>query len=562
MKKRLLSIVLLLAMMLTLCACGAGVFEVRFEPGGGELVSGALLQNVEAGAAAEAPELRRDGYAFDGWSEDFSAVSGNMVVAARWKREEAPAVYEVRFELNGGELVSGSLLQRVEAGGSAEAPEVRREGYAFDGWNEALDDVQGNIVTAAMWRRLYTVLFYADGGEFVSGTGEQLVAEGDMPELPVLRRENYAFAGWDTEPAAVSGDAVYYAQWKAVALSSEQVFKKISPAVVEIQVDDAAGLYTTLGSGFFIDDQGTLVTNYHVIDGAVSGQITLEDGSVCGIDAVLGYDASLDIAVLRAELEGNPWLALAEDGVVTGETIYALGSSEGLTSTFSSGNVSTASRMIDGVRYIQITAPISHGNSGGPLVNAFGEVVGINTMGSNEGQNLNFAIDIRELNKVERSLELSLEEVCAIEYPSGAAGGDEHADDSFYEYTDRAEEEPNNIYLLADPVENGGLIAGELTNGNDLDWFVFKVDRACEVSFIVVPGYHEDMEYLLCGVAKLNENGETKVIDALEPASDDELEYMGGTVKLSEPGSYYLVLMLEDSYPYTDPVYYLVDVTW
>ncbi len=562
MKKRLLSIVLLLAMMLTLCACGAGVFEVRFEPGGGELVSGSLLQQVQKGAAAEAPELKRDGYVFDGWSEDFSAVSGNMVVAARWKREEAPAVYEVRFELNGGELVSGSLLQRVEAGGSAEAPEVRREGYAFDGWNEALDDVQGNIVTAAMWRRLYTVLFYSDGGEFVSGTGEQLVAEGDMPELPVLRRENYAFAGWDTEPAAVSGDAVYYAQWKAVALSSEQVFKKISPAVVEIQVDDAAGLYTTLGSGFFIDDQGTLVTNYHVIDGAVSGQITLEDGSVCGIDAVLGYDASLDIAVLRADLEGNPWLALAEDGVVTGETIYALGSSEGLTSTFSSGNVSTASRMIDGVRYIQITAPISHGNSGGPLVNAFGEVVGINTMGSNEGQNLNFAIDIRELNKVERSLELSLEEVCAIEYPSGTAGGDEHADDSFYEYTDRAEEEPNNIYLLADPVENGGLIAGELTNGNDLDWFVFKVDRACEVSFIVVPGYHEDMEYLLCGVARLNENGETKVIDALEPASDDELEYMGGTVKLSEPGSYYLVLMLEDSYPYTDPVYYLVDVTW
>ena len=61
MKKRLLSIVLLFAMMLTLCACGAGVFEVRFEPGGGELVSGSLLQQVQKGAAAEAPELRRDG---------------------------------------------------------------------------------------------------------------------------------------------------------------------------------------------------------------------------------------------------------------------------------------------------------------------------------------------------------------------------------------------------------------------------------------------------------------------------------------------------------------------
>ena len=562
MKKRLLSIVLLLAMMLTLCACGSAVCEVRFEPGGGELVSGSLLQNVPKGGAAEAPELKRDGYVFDGWSEDFSAVEGNMVVAARWKREETTSVYEVRFELNGGELVSGSLLQRVEAGGSAVPPEVRREGYAFDGWNEALDDVQGNIVTAAMWRRLYKVLFYSDGGEFVSGTGEQLVAEGDMPDVPELRRENYAFAGWDTEPVAVSGDAAYFAQWKAVALSSEEVFKKISPAVVEIQVDDASGQYSALGSGFFIDDQGTLVTNYHVIDGAVSGQITLADGSVCGIDAVIGYDAALDIAVLRADRKDSPWLALAEKGVVTGETIYALGSSEGLTSTFSAGNVSTASREIDGVRYIQITAPISHGNSGGPLVNVYGEVVGINTMGSSEGQNLNFAVDIRELGKVERSLELSLEEVCAKEYPRGASGGESPSDKGLYEYADSAEEEPNDIFLLADPVKNGGMIAGELPNGSDLDWFVFSVDRACEVSFTVVPGYHEDMDYLLCGVAKLNEKGDTQVIEALQPASSDDLEFMSGTVKLDKAGDYYLVLLLDDSYPYTDPVYYLVDVKW
>ena len=106
MKKRLLSVLLVLALALSLTACGAGAFEVRFELNGGELVSGALLQVVAKGAAAEAPEVKREGYVFDGWSEDFSAVSADMVAAAKWVREPEPspepAVYEVRFELCGG----------------------------------------------------------------------------------------------------------------------------------------------------------------------------------------------------------------------------------------------------------------------------------------------------------------------------------------------------------------------------------------------------------------------------------------------------------------------------
>ena len=90
MKKRLLSVLLVLALALSLAACGADAFEVRFELNGGELVSGALLQVVAKGSAAEAPEVRRDGYILDGWSEDFSAVSGDMVVAASWVREPEP----------------------------------------------------------------------------------------------------------------------------------------------------------------------------------------------------------------------------------------------------------------------------------------------------------------------------------------------------------------------------------------------------------------------------------------------------------------------------------------
>ena len=542
------------------------VYEVRFELCGGELVSGALLQRVEEGAAAEAPEIKREGYVFDGWSEDFPAVSGNLITAAKWVREPepspAPAIYEVRFELNGGELVSGRLLQQVEEGAAAEAPEVKREGYAFDGWNENVRDVHSNLVAAAMWKHLYSVRFDAAGGEILSGETEQLVAEGEYPEPPELKRSNYAFSGWDRELDPVSGDAVYTAEWKAVELRSEEVFSKIAPAVVEIQADEANGVYYSLGSGFFIDDQGTLITNYHVIDGAVSGQVSLTDGSVCAVLSVLGYDPALDIAVLKADISGNPYLTLADGGVSTGETIYALGSSEGLTSTFSSGNVSAASRVIEDVSYIQITAPISHGNSGGPLVNVFGEVVGINAMAYIEGQNLNFAIDIRELTKVDRSLALSLAEVCEIQYPNGYPDEPSGSEEGFYDVADYAEEESNDVFLLADRLENGRLLAGEVSYVGDMDWFVFTLDKPGDIDFIVAPGYIEDIDYLLCGVVRLTDNGDTEVIQALEPDSEDDFVFMSGTVRFDEPGDYFLVLLLDEGYPYDEPAYYFIDATW
>ena len=564
--KRLLSVLLVLALALSLAACGAGAFEVRFELNGGELVSGELLQVVAEGAAAEAPEVKREGYVFDGWSKDFSAVSANTVTAAKWVREvepsPEPAVYEVRFELNGGELVSGRLLQQVGEGAAAEAPEVKREGYAFDGWNENIREVQSNLVAAAMWKRLYSVRFDAVGGELLSGETEQLVAEGEYPEPPELTRRNYAFSGWDRELEPVSGDAVYTAEWKAVELRSEEVFSKIAPAVAEIQADEANGVYYSLGSGFFIDDRGTLITNYHVIDGTVSGQISLTDGTVCPILSVLGYDPALDIAVLKADISGNPYLTLAQDGVTTGETIYALGSSEGLTSTFSSGNVSAASRVIEDVCYIQITAPISHGNSGGPLVNVFGEVVGINAMAYLEGQNLNFAIDIRELDKVDRSLDLSLAEVCELQYPNSGDDESGGSEEGFYGIAEYAEEESNDVFLLADRLENDKLLAGEVSYAGDLDWFVFTLDKPGDVEFLVAPGYLEDMDYLLCGVVRLTDDGDTEVLQALEPNSGDELAFMSGTVHFDEPGDYFLVVLLDESYPYDEPTYYLIDVAW
>ena len=540
------------------------VYEVRFELNGGTLVSGQVLQHIEEGAPAEAPEVEREGYVFDGWSEELDAIGANTVAVALWvPAEPEPAVYEVRFELNGGTLVSGQLLQYIEEGGAAEAPEAEREGYVFDGWSEELAPITGNRIIAALWESYYRVSFDAAGGSIVSGETEMLVKRGELPEAPELERSFYEFAGWDPALGAAEEDVVYTAKWNARKLSSEEIFDKISPAVVEISAYEPSGRYYSLGSGFFIDDSGCLVTNYHVIDGADSGEVTLFDGSHRNILAVLDYSKSLDLAVLQIDIADNPYLTISERKVTTGEAIYALGSSQGLTNTFSSGIVSTASREIDGVACIQTTAPISEGNSGGPLVDPYGEVVGVNSMTLVTGQNLNFAIDIHELEKLGRDKALTLAEVYALEYPDGASSGkNEDKDEGFYSEADKSEKESNDIFLLADQIENGAWIAGEISNIDDMDWFYLELSEPGDVSFEVYPYYTDDMDYLLCGILSLSEDDDLDLMDALMPTTIDGYDAFAGTIHFDAAGSYFLVICVDENYPFTDPSYYAFRASW
>lgn len=191
-------------------------------------------------------------------------------------------------------------------------------------------------------------------------------------------------------------------------LTGEEVYKKIAPSTVEITAEGSG--ISSLGSGFYIDDAGTVVTNYHVIENCSSAYVTTYDGGIYPVTAVVGFDKDLDIALLTTTKQSSTPVAVSAKAVSTGEVVYALGSSLGLTGTFSEGLVSAAEREIDGIPYIQISAPISSGNSGGPLVNDKGEVVGITSAGFDDGQNLNLAIPINVLDKVANQDALTMDE--------------------------------------------------------------------------------------------------------------------------------------------------------
>lgn len=187
-------------------------------------------------------------------------------------------------------------------------------------------------------------------------------------------------------------------------LSAEEIYARCTAAVFFIEVYDAQGSAIKTGSGFFVDRDGVAVTNYHVISGADSAAVQLIDGRVFPVSGVYAWNADEDWAVLQIEGEDFDALTVgAKNTALGGSTIYTIGSPLGLQNTLSVGIISNPNRLEDGVSYIQISAPISQGSSGGALLNKYGEVIGITSAGYEDGQNLNLALPMSYVNYHDRA---------------------------------------------------------------------------------------------------------------------------------------------------------------
>ncbi|MBQ4248955.1 MAG: trypsin-like peptidase domain-containing protein [Clostridia bacterium] len=178
-------------------------------------------------------------------------------------------------------------------------------------------------------------------------------------------------------------------------LTAEEIYSRCSPAVFYIEIYNASGTAIGSGSGFFIDSDGTAVTNYHVIENARSAKITLsETGRTLDVEGVYAANAAEDWAVIKISGSGFPTLSVNTETPAGGATVYAIGSPLGLQNTISQGIVSNPSRVVDGQSYIQTSAAISSGSSGGALINKYGEVIGITSGSYIDGQLLNVAVPL------------------------------------------------------------------------------------------------------------------------------------------------------------------------
>lgn len=236
----------------------------------------------------------------------------------------------------------------------------------------------------------------------------------------------------------------------ARSMPPREIVSRVQPAVVMVINDDRKAL----GSGFFIERDGTFVTNFHVINGASAAKVILHDKVTRRVAGFIAVAPERDIAILQTERQDAsvPVVPLADDLPQVLDPVWAFGAPLGLSDTVTPGSVN-AIRSGDELRkiligrgrgdiytdrlgytpdatWIQMSAPISGGNSGGPLVNDRGEVVGITTWQDRSGQNLNFAISIQHVWAMLRGSGRELKPLAAlpgwrfaIPVPAGRSAG-------------------------------------------------------------------------------------------------------------------------------------------
>ncbi len=163
------------------------------------------------------------------------------------------------------------------------------------------------------------------------------------------------------------------------------IYKNTVNSTVTIETDIG------LGSGFFVAPN-IIATNFHVIEGATQASCYLNNSTTkYKIEGYLAADKSVDLILLQVSTLNKPAILFADESVSPGQALYVIGSPKGLPATISDGIVS-GMRDFEGYKLIQMTAPISPGSSGGPVLNSKGQLIGISVSQLSEGQNLNFAI--------------------------------------------------------------------------------------------------------------------------------------------------------------------------
>lgn len=227
-----------------------------------------------------------------------------------------------------------------------------------------------------------------------------------IPRSEILQVTKDAAPG----PAPAKAPSVHESKAGLFAVAAtpppERPVRELAQALGEsvVQVRTPSGL----GSGFFVTEEGHLITNFHVIEGETRLSVEVyhqKDGQLERRSykdvRIVAMNKFADLALLKVEDAGAPRfkrvLVGDPDALAVGERVFAIGSPLGLERTVTEGMLSTKTRQMNGSLYLQTTAPINPGNSGGPLFNLRGEVVGVNNMKLTFGEGLGFAIPSDQL---------------------------------------------------------------------------------------------------------------------------------------------------------------------
>lgn len=161
----------------------------------------------------------------------------------------------------------------------------------------SLDSIKEVDSFSDLFSKSYTVTFNANGGELISGSLEQTVKKGEAAIAPEFTADMMVFTGWDKDFSDVRSDIKVTALWERKVLSGQEISDYSDSRVATVYVYDGANKVNCSGSGFFIDSNGTFVTNYHVIEYAESITIEMSDGATYNVSKVIKFSDMYDLAV-------------------------------------------------------------------------------------------------------------------------------------------------------------------------------------------------------------------------------------------------------------------------
>lgn len=283
-----------------------------------------------------------------------------------------------------------------------------------------------------------------------------------------------------------------------------KLVKSIQPAVATVVVYDVNGDVANIGTGFFIDKTGILVTNHHVLLGKFSAEIRTAGGSTYAIKTVIAESQATDLIKVRVDIppEKVHWLKVSAKPPLVAQHVVVVGSPMGLEQSVSDGIVSSV-REIPGLgTFYQMSAPISPGSSGSPVVNLDGKVVGVATFQFLQGQNLNFAIagnSILDLKADESGQSLSewtfkksnqksrlAEEMCRKGFSFSIGGQDQKAIEYFKMATENDPDSTTAWYGL------GYCYAGKDSHSDAIDAYkqAIRTNPANEISHYHLGNYY------------------------------------------------------------------------
>ena len=246
-----------------------------------------------------------------------------------------------------------------------------------------------NFIRTQHTRKITALVFAENGNTLVSGSEDGTILLWDMNEAPLSGEEQNGTLQQDQTNGQTSPE-----QQPITPQTPQEIARRALASTVLVATQDSNGRGLRYGSGFFVRP-GYIATNYHVIDNASRTYFKLvgEEESYW-IETIVATDPAHDLALLKVSTLNARTLPLANsDSVQIGEDVYAVGNPRGWEGTVSDGIVSSI-RGEDDNKWIQITAPISPGNSGGAVLNNRGEVIGVATLAysGDYAQNLNFAV--------------------------------------------------------------------------------------------------------------------------------------------------------------------------